>query len=175
MASWLEELERRETAARERAEGLHRPIDELSQQLAAVEEQLSRLAITRETMIEILGGPVESVDPVSVTAVPVDEEDAEEPEPVAGGSPIGVLLIPPRTDETEVSGLPQDYRDILEVLADSGRGLRTAHVAAALGLDEARSTVESLRSKLKRLTARGWLDEAMPGMFTLADGVDVNR
>ncbi|MFE3281269.1 hypothetical protein [Nocardia sp. NPDC059239] len=177
MASWLEELERREAAARERAEELRRRIGELSQQLAVVEEQLSRLAITRETMIEILAGPVESVEPVSVTTVPEGEERAErsEPEPVSGGSPIGVLLIPRRSDGTEVSVLPQDYRDILEVLADAGRGLRTAHVAAALGLDEARSTVESLRSKLKRLTARGWLDEEMPGMFTLTDGVDVNR
>ncbi|APA96313.1 hypothetical protein [Nocardia seriolae] len=170
MASWLEELERRETAARERAEELHRRIVELSHQLAVVEEQLSRLAITRETMIEILGGPVESVESTLATVA----EDVEGPQPVSGGSPIGVLLIPPRTDEIDVSVLPQDYRDILEVLADSGRGLRTAHVAAALGLDEARSTVESLRSQLKRLTARGWLDEAMPGMFTLADGININ-
>jgi hypothetical protein len=85
-----------------------------------------------------------------------------------------VVLVPPRNTEIAVSVLPQDYRDILEVLADAGRGLRCGHVAAALGLAvEDRSAVESLRSKLKRLVARNWLDEEMPGLFVLAEGVDV--
>jgi hypothetical protein len=47
MGSWIEELERREAAARERAEGLRRQIAELSERLAAEEERLSRLEITR--------------------------------------------------------------------------------------------------------------------------------
>ncbi|MFE3280847.1 hypothetical protein [Nocardia sp. NPDC059239] len=177
VVSWLEELERREAAARERAEELRWRIGELSQQLVAAEEQLSRLAITRETMLEILGGPVESVAPMSAAGAP-DEDTAARRS--AGGAGFGwfadrCAVGPSAKRHDRMSVLPTDYRDILEVLADSGRGLRTAHVAAALGLDEERSTVESLRSKLKQLTARGWLDEAMPGMFTLADGVDVNR
>ncbi|MBF6469875.1 hypothetical protein IU427_32640 [Nocardia beijingensis] len=73
----------------------------------------------------------------------------------------------------QVSLLPQDYRDILEMLADAGRGLRAGHVAAALGLPVNPSKAEGLRSKLKRLTARGWISEQTPGLFTLADGVDV--
>ncbi|MFI5781162.1 hypothetical protein [Nocardia sp. NPDC051570] len=52
MTSWLEELERRETVARGRAEELREQMAELREQLAAAEQQLSRLAITRETMLE---------------------------------------------------------------------------------------------------------------------------
>ncbi len=55
-----------------------------------------------------------------------------------------------------------------EIAGDAGRPLRAGHIAAALGISQDRSTVESLRAKLKRLTARGWLDEATPGLFTIA-------
>jgi hypothetical protein len=134
---------------------------------------LSRLQVTRETMLEILGTGVDA-EPATAVGEVVGASDGE-PEPVSRGrSPIGVVLVPPRNTEIAVSVLPQDYRDILEVLADAGHGLRCGHVAAALGLAvEHRSAVESLRSKLKRLVARNWLDEEMPGLFVLAEGVDV--
>ncbi|QIS23407.1 hypothetical protein [Nocardia terpenica] len=174
MVSWLEELERRESAARERAEELWRRVGELSDQLAAEEQLLLRLQVTWEMMLEIVGAAADVAEPVAVVgAAGEGAEGGAEPVSV-GGSPIGVMLVPPRSAGALVSGLPQDYRDILEVLADSERGLRTGHVAAALGLSEERSVVESLRSKLKRLVARGWLGEQMPGLFTLADGVDIN-
>jgi hypothetical protein len=85
-----------------------------------------------------------------------------------GGSPVGVMLVPPREAGADSAGLPRDYRDILEIVGDAGRPLRAGHIAAALGISQDRSTVESLRAKLKRLTARGWLDEASPGLFTIA-------
>ncbi|MFF4161583.1 hypothetical protein [Streptomyces sp. NPDC001678] len=49
MASWLEEIERREAAARERIEELLAWVTELSESLAEQEMVLSRLEITRET------------------------------------------------------------------------------------------------------------------------------
>lgn len=78
--------------------------------------------------------------------------------------------MPPRGPVAGADGerLPQDYRDILEVVRDAGRPLRARHVAAALGISDDRSSVESLQAKLKRLTARGWLSEATPGLFTIA-------
>jgi hypothetical protein len=158
MTSWLEELERRQAVARERVEELRRGIAELSEQLAAGEQQLSRLAITRETMIEILSGTTEVAE----------EAPGAGGRATGGGSPVGVMLVPPREAGTDGVVLPQDYRDILEVVGDAGRALRAGHVAAALGISQDRSAVESLRSKLKRLTARGWLAEATPGLFTIA-------
>ncbi|MEU7061916.1 hypothetical protein [Streptomyces sp. NPDC046197] len=54
MVSWLEELERREAAAREKVDELRARIEELTGHLAEQESVLSRLEITRETMTEIL-------------------------------------------------------------------------------------------------------------------------
>jgi hypothetical protein len=56
MGSLMAELEAREAAARGRAEALRAQITELTEQLAAEEELLSRLGITRQTVLEILGG-----------------------------------------------------------------------------------------------------------------------
>ncbi|MET7938294.1 hypothetical protein [Streptomyces sp. NPDC005322] len=43
-------------------------------------------------------------------------------------------------------------------------------IAAALGLEQAPASVEGVRSKMKRLTDRGWAVEPSPGRFTLAAG-----
>jgi len=44
-------------------------------------------------------------------------------------------------------------------------------MAALFGTDVVPARVEGLRSKAKRLVARGWLAEPSPGQFTLAKGV----
>lgn len=44
-------------------------------------------------------------------------------------------------------------------------------MAAAFGMDVVLAQVEALRSKAKRLVARGWLAEPAPGRFMLAHGV----
>jgi len=163
MGSWIEELERREAAAREQIEGLRRQIAELTERLAAEEERLSRLEITRETMTELLAETGEAAGPVS----PGELGGEEEPEAVfGGGSPIGVVTVSPRQPGMDAAVLPVAYRDILEVLADADRPLRAKHIAAALGLPADASKVEGLRSKLKRLVDRGWLTEQVPGLFT---------
>ncbi|WSY62320.1 hypothetical protein OH799_05290 [Nocardia sp. NBC_00881] len=149
MGSWMEELERRQAAAQERAEELRGRIVELSEQLAAEEQRLSRLEITRETMIEILGAAGEAVVAVPQGGMGENDMEAEgvNREPVSrGSSPVGVMLVPQRGPGMDVSVLPQDYRDILEVLADAGRGLRAGHIAAALGL--------SVRSRRPRSWSR---------------------
>jgi hypothetical protein len=56
MGSLMAELEAQEAAARGRAEALRARIAELTEQLAAEDELLSRLGITRRTVLEILGG-----------------------------------------------------------------------------------------------------------------------
>jgi len=64
--------------------------------------------------------------------------------------------------------LPVAYRDVLEVLADAGQGLRAKQIAVALGLAGERRGVEGLRVKLKRLVRlvrRGWLVEPEVGVY----------
>jgi hypothetical protein len=161
MASLIEELRRREAAARQEADELRGEIARLTERLARAEERLSRLEITRETVAEIVGGA--GTD--KATAGREAEPTAADPAP--SGSPTGVVTVPPWRPGLAQSVLPPSYRDLLEVLADTGRPLRAADIAAATGLSTDRSGIEGLRSKLKRLAGRGWLAEDGPGLFTL--------
>ncbi|GAA1127717.1 hypothetical protein GCM10009663_76940 [Kitasatospora arboriphila] len=73
------------------------------------------------------------------------------------------------------SALSADYQRIVQVLADRGRlgqgPLTCQEMAGCFGLDPVPAKIEALRSKAKRLTARGWLAEPVPGRFTLAKAV----
>ncbi|BBC28947.1 hypothetical protein SGFS_002380 [Streptomyces graminofaciens] len=51
-----------------------------------------------------------------------------------------------------------------------GEGQETPGPSLMLGLDAVPAKVEALRSKAKRLVARGWLAERQPGQFTLSRG-----
>jgi hypothetical protein len=162
MGSLIEELQRREAAARQEVDELRGEIARLSERLARAEEALSRLEITRETVTEILGG-AGAGQPAAGQAM--DAVAAADPAP--GGSPVGVLTVPPWRPGLAQSVLPPSYQDLLEVLADAGRPLRAGRIAVAAGLSSGKSQVEGLRSKLKRLVERGWLAEDGPGLFTL--------
>jgi hypothetical protein len=159
MGSLIDELQRREAAAREEAEELRGRIAQLAERLAQADERLSRLVIARETVEEVLSG--------------ADSEAAVTPDgagPSRSGrlSPVGVLAVPPWRPGLEVSALPEAYRDLLEVAEDAGRPLRAGQIAAAAGLSTDKAKVEGLRAKLKRLAERGWLaEDAGPGLFGL--------
>src|SRR5260370_30464020 len=73
MGSLIDELRRREAAARAEAEELRGRIAELAERLAGVEERLSRLVITREMVDEVLSEVGADVSPAAepeVTARP---------------------------------------------------------------------------------------------------------
>ena len=57
MGSLIEELRRREAAARAEADRLRSRIEELAEDLARAEEQASRLAIAREEVTRVLEKP----------------------------------------------------------------------------------------------------------------------
>ncbi|MFJ9371325.1 hypothetical protein ACIRRA_43945 [Nocardia sp. NPDC101769] len=119
MGSWLEKLGRREAVAQQRVQELRERIAELTEQLGTEERLFSRLQVTRETMIEIVGAANDLDVPVGSGGAGVD---SPLPEPGSGnGSPIGVMLVPLRGPETKVSVLPEDYQDVLDVLVDAGR------------------------------------------------------
>ena len=62
MGSLIEELRRREDAARAEADRLRSRIEELSGDLARAEEQASRLAIAREEVTRVMEEPA-AADP----------------------------------------------------------------------------------------------------------------
>jgi hypothetical protein len=163
MGSLVDELQRREAAARAEAEELRGRIAELAERLAQVEERLSRLVIAREVVDEVLdNGTVVEAPPAAVP------EGVTVPAGSGRPSVIGVLAVPQWRAGLEVSVLPEAYRDLLEVVQDAGRPLRAAQIAAAAGLSTDKAKVETLRSKLKRLAERDWLaEEAGPGLFGL--------
>jgi len=161
MGSLIDELQRREAAAREEAEELRGRIAQLAERLAGVEERLSRLVITRETVKEVLSGSGAEASP---TVMP-DGVAASRP---GHPSAVGVLAVPPWRPGLDAKVLPESYRDLLEVAEDAGRPLRAVQIAAAAGLSTDKAKVEGLRAKLKRLAERGWLTEgAGPGLFGL--------
>jgi len=165
MGSLIEELQRREAAARQEADELRGEIARLNERLARAGERLPRLEITRETVAEILGAerPVAGRGAAAAAAAgpaPGGSRGAD-------GSPVGVVTVPPWRPGLAESVLPSSYRDLLEVLVDAGRPLRAGNIAAAAGLSTEKSKIEGLRSKLKRLAERGWLAEDGPGLFTL--------
>ncbi len=165
MGSLIEELQRREAAARQEVDELRGEIARLNDRLARAEERLSRLEITRETVAEILGAerPMAGRGAEAVAAAGPAPAGSR----VADGSPVGVVTVPPWRPGLAESVLPSSYRDLLEVLADAGRPLRAGSIAAAAGLSTEKSQIEGLRPKLKRLAERGWLAEDGPGLFTL--------
>ena len=119
MGSLIEELRRREAAARAEADRLRARIEELSGDLARAEEQVTRLAITREEVTRVLE------EPAAADAARQDGRPAGKPRPA---SPIGAVTVPPWQEGADASVLPQAYQDLLEVAADAGRPLRAARV-----------------------------------------------
>jgi hypothetical protein len=192
LGSLMAELEAREAAARGRAEALRARIAELAEQLTAEEELLSRLGITRQTVLEILGGgdehgsgALEGVDG-GPGGVELDGDAAVgaalrlngpvaraalEAAPAAARMAVGAVTVPVWQAGVEEAVLPVAYRDVLEVLADAGKPLRARQIAAALGLGGEPRSVEGLRLKLKRLVRRGWLAEPAAGLFARRDSV----
>ncbi|HEX8007214.1 MAG TPA: hypothetical protein VF482_12375 [Trebonia sp.] len=161
MGSLIEELRRREAAARAEADRLRARIGELTEDLARAEEQASRLAIAGEEVTRVLEGPAAAEPPAGQDGAPPGN-----PRPA---SPIGAVTVPPWQEGSEVSVLPRSYQDLVEVAADAGRPLRAGEFATAAGLATDKAKVEGLRSKLKLLAARGWLAGVPGGLFTLPD------
>jgi hypothetical protein len=160
MGSVSEDLARREAAVRQRIEEISEQIAELNGLLEVEEDRLSRLVITRETVQEVVGEAAGTLERPVAESGPVDSGEV-------GASPIGVLTVPPWRPGMTASALPTAYQDALEILADAAAPMRAGQIATAMGLEDSAAKREGLRSKLKRLVARGWATENEPGLFTL--------
>ncbi len=139
-------------------------MDRLAEQVAAEEELLRRLEITRQTVIEVLAGEDASVG--------VDPD--LRPKGGVGAAALSVsrvgMQVPVFGQDGDGQQLPLAYRDVVEVVADAGP-LRAMQVCQALGVGSEPRHREGMRVKLKRLVDRGWLVEVSPGLFACAQGV----
>ncbi|GGU90128.1 hypothetical protein GCM10010211_65890 [Streptomyces albospinus] len=169
-------LEQRELAARRRVEELREEAERIQAELAAAEQDGQEWVIARSRVCEVL--------------TPVDESgqghaQAARTAPAAEGQPGKTSSEPGAARPTSQvpvwrvglawSVLSVDYQRILRALADRarlGQGPGSCQeLAACFGMEMVPARVEALRSKAKRLLARGWLAEPAPGRFTLAKGV----
>ena len=133
-------------------------MEALAGQAAAVETELSRLEITRETVDEVLAD-----DSITAAAVAAGGVEAEA---VALTELVPVMLAAQGSGDATV--LSEPYRRILVVFAQAGGPLRCKAVCEGVGVGTGANQVETMRAKLKRLTERGILVELEAGLFALA-------
>ncbi|MEF9915661.1 hypothetical protein RJT17_37095 [Streptomyces sp. P5-A9] len=166
MPSVLGLLEDREVAARQQVESLREELDRLVGELEEAEAVRDRLVVAKETGSQVLSESRETKNvEVSGYARPIVPNPA-----VPGAVPHSV--VPVRREGLDVTVLSPDYQRIMQVLADrerSGEGPAICRqLADALDLELVPAKIEGVRSKAKRLAARGWLLENTPGSFSVA-------
>ncbi|MFB7499312.1 hypothetical protein ACFC09_32280 [Streptomyces sp. NPDC056161] len=156
-------LEERECAARQRVEAL-------KAELREAEAAWERFVIARETVGEVLVEPRGGGDVLPVVVA------GERPVQVAAAVPGSV--VPYWQAGLAATVLAPDCWRIMEVLAGGsgtrGEAMDCRQLAAAVGLEPVPAKVEGVRSKARRLAARGWLADERPGLFSVpvvrADG-----
>jgi len=132
-------------------------VEQLRKQLADAEHELERLVIAGQVITQLMTG-----------------EQAAAGEPgAAGPAQRGFgLLVPPRSQASGVSDLPDDYRSLLEAVAaaaaEAGGPVTCVMAARRADLDLTGRHSENVRAKLRRLEDRGWLRRTAAGKFTIA-------
>jgi len=159
-------LEQHELAARRRVDGLREEADRIQAEL-----EWQEWAIARRRVDTVLAPDDGATAEAEVTPGPRDARVQSAP----GDAAKPKSQVPVWRQGLAWSALSADYQRILKTLADRARlhqgPLTCQEMAAMFGMDVVPARVEALRSKAKRLVARGWLAEQQPGRFTLAAGV----
>jgi len=163
-------LEQRELVARRRVDELREEADRIQAELAVAEREWQEWAIARSRVGEVLApadGTGQDHARADLTVSAAEKQIGTEAAKAKSQVPVWREGLP-------WSVLSVDYQRILGVLAGRARlhqgPLTCQEMAAAFGMDVVPARVEALRSKAKRLVARGWLAEPAPGRFTLAAG-----
>ena len=145
-------LDEHEVAVRARAEELREEAARVAVALGEVERALEHVSITRATLAAVLARSV--------------AQGPDAPGGCAGGAREPAKVPVWRADLTEAH-LPAGYRRLWLAMLGAAGPVRAQELARGLGLEPTRAKIEGLRSKLKRLGARGWIAEPRPGVFAL--------
>lgn len=168
-------LEQRELGARRRVDELREEADRIQAELAVAEREWQEWAIARSKVGEVLApeNETEQDHAQADQAVPTTEGQSGTTPALEAAKPKS--QVPMWREGLAWSALSVDYQRVLQLGADRARlgqgPLTCQEMAAAFGMDVVPARVEALRSKAKRLVARGWLAEPAPGRFTPARGV----
>ncbi|AKJ08546.1 hypothetical protein ABB07_00295 [Streptomyces incarnatus] len=163
-------LEEHELAARRRVDGLREEADRIQAELAAAEQEWQEWAIARRRVGTVLATDDGNIADQKAAPGPQNTDTLSGARQAAKPK----SQVPVWREGLDWSVLSVDYQRILAALADRHRlhqgPLSCQELAVMFGLDAVPAKVEALRSKAKRLVARGWLAERQPGRFTLAQG-----
>lgn len=145
-----------EVAVRARVDQLQGEFDRLAQELAGAREVLSQVEITRATLSAVAASQttttrVSAAETVCPPGVAIDRSQK----------------VPVWRADLTASALPEHYRPVYALLVEAVGPVRCQQAAAALGFEAVAAKVEGVRSKLKRLVARGWAVEQTPGVFAV--------
>ncbi|MFF4392854.1 hypothetical protein ACFY0G_39950 [Streptomyces sp. NPDC001552] len=161
-------LEQRELTARRRVDELREEADRIHAELDVAEREWNEWVVARSRVGEVL-----ALDKAVGEDLPAPAGQRALSEQAHAAKPKSV--VPVWRAGLSWSALSVDYQRILRALADRNRlgqgPLTCQEMAACFGLDPAPGKVEALRSKAKRLVARGWVVESAPGRFTLAQAM----
>ncbi|WP_372351874.1 hypothetical protein [Streptomyces sp. KL116D] len=161
MSSVVGLLEERERVAAQRVEVLRGQADLVLAELREAELDWERFVVARETVAEVLAGP----DVVKM------EEAA--PEEAAGVVPslreaVPRSVVPSWRRGLSVSVLSPEYQRLTAVLGGASGPLTCKELGVEV---TARTRVEGIRCRARRLVNRGWLVREPSGRFTLAPGL----
>ncbi|MFB6963547.1 hypothetical protein ACFCYB_43240 [Streptomyces sp. NPDC056309] len=161
MASVLGRLEERERAARKR-------VEELQAELEAAQSEWDEWLIARRRVGEVWGGDETAGRDGEAARTPGGNE-ATAPSAARPGS-----VVPPWREGLGAEVLAAEYRQVMGLLAErratGGQPLNCREITALLGLEAVPAKIEGVRVKLKRLVARGWAHEPVPGRFVCGGG-----
>ncbi|MFF0228652.1 hypothetical protein [Streptomyces sp. NPDC004629] len=163
MVSVLGRLEERERAARKR-------VEELQAELEAAQSEWDEWLIARRRVSEVwdAGGTAAQE---AVAGKTTEGNKARKPSAVKPGS-----LVPLWREELSAEVLAPEYQQVMGLLAErratGGQPLNCREITALLGLEVVPAKIEGVRCKLKRLVARGWVHEPVPGRFACGNGRD---
>ncbi|NGO68947.1 hypothetical protein [Streptomyces boncukensis] len=160
-------LEQHELAARRRVDELREEVDRIQAELAAAEQEW---AIARGWVETVLAPDSGTTAGTEAADRPWDAETLSAHREAAKPK----SQVPVWHQGLAWTALSADYQRILKVLAARARlgqgPLTCQEMAASFGMDVVLARV-ALRSKAKRLVARGRLAEPAAGRFTFARGV----
>jgi hypothetical protein len=150
-------LDAHEVSARARVEALREQAVRVAAELGEAETVLEHVAITRATLAMV----VAAGDGVAPAA-------GGQAAPAVAGLP--AVHVPVWRESMGVGQLPIGYQGVWRAIVAGDGPIRAKQLALMLGLEATPAKVEGLRSKLKRLAARGWLVESA-GVFAAATSI----
>lgn len=163
MASVLGRLEERERAARKR-------VEELQAELEAAQSEWDEWLVARRRVGEVWDAG-ESAGQETVAGKTAEGNKAGTPSAARPGS-----VVPIWREGLSVEVLAPEYQQVMGLLVErraaGGQPLNCREITALAGLEVVPAKIEGVRCKLKRLVARGWAHEPVPGRFACGDGRD---